>query len=176
MPKKLDYKFAEELFKKYRQMMFKIAYGILHNKSDSEDVVQEIFLWILNNLEKVSQLPCNKKGSYFAKAIERSSLNLISKQKRHILEDIDKCEEVHTNTAVDKESVDKITIEEIKQVIRAMSERDRLILRLYLFEEKSYEDIAEIAGISEGNARVCVHRARKRLAKLLKEKGIDYEY
>lgn len=176
MSERPDVKLLQELFETHRQMMYNIALNILHNAHDAEDAVQNAFLWIINNFEKISPIPCNERAFYFANIIEHISINILNKRKRHPLEDIDMHEEINSNVSVEKTSFERITIEEIKQVIRAMSATDRLILRLYLFEEKSYKEIAEIAGISEVNARVSVHRARKRLAKLLKERGIDYEY
>lgn len=176
MSERPNAKLLRELFETHRQAMYKIALNILHNPHDAEDAVQNAFLWIINNLEKVSQIPCNERVFYFANIIEHTSLNILNKQKRHPLENIDMHEEINSEIFVEKTSFERITIEEIKQVIRTMSAADRLILRLYLFEERSHKEIAEIAGISEINARVSVHRARKRLAKLLKERGIDYEY
>lgn len=176
MSKKADDRLICELFAKHRQIMFKIAFGILHNKSDAEDIVQESFLWIINNLDKISQIPCNKRACYFATITEHLSLNAINKQRTHSTDDIDEHADISSNVFVEKNAVDKITIDEVKRIIRTMSETDRLMLRLYLFEGRSYKEISHIAGISEGNARICVYRARKRLAKLLKEQGIDYEY
>ena len=65
MSKKSDDILISELFTEYRQMMFKIALGILHNKSDAEDVIQNAFMWIINNLDKITQIPCNKRASGF---------------------------------------------------------------------------------------------------------------
>lgn len=171
-----DDRFLRELFKSYRQMMFKIAVGILHNNSDAEDAVQDAFLYIIKNLEKISQIPCNKRACYFANIIEHISLNIINRKRVHPTDDIDEYDELNSNISVEKTAVGNITVDEIKQAIRAMSEKDRLLLRLYLFEKLSYKEISETTGISEGNARTYVHRAKKRLAGLLREKGIDYEY
>ena len=176
MSKKADDRLICELFAKHRQIMFKIAFGILHNKSDAEDIVQESFLWIINNLDKISQIPCNKRACYFASITEHLSLNAINKQRTHPTDDIDEHADISSDISVEKNAVDKITIDEVKLIIRTMSETDRLMLRLYLFEGRSYKEISRIAGISEGNARVCVYRARNRLAKLLKEQWIEYEY
>lgn len=176
MSNKSDDKLISELFVKYRQMMFKTALDILHNESDAEDVVQDSFLWIINNFDKISQIPCNKRPCYFAKITEHLSLNAINKKRTHSTDDIDEHADISSGIFVEKKAVDKITLDEVKQTISTMSVTDRLMLRLYLFEGKSYKEISDIAGISEGNARICVHRARKRLAKLLKERGIDYEY
>lgn len=176
MSKETDDILINGLFAKYRQMMFKIAMGILHNKSDAEDIVQEAFLWIINNLDKISQIPCNRRGRYFANITEHISLNFINRRRAHPTDDIDEFKDLSSDISVEKAVVERITIERIKQIIREMSEKDKLMLRLYFFDKRSYKEIADISGISEGNARICVHRARKRLAKLLKEKGIDYEY
>lgn len=166
----------KQLFSTYRENMYKIAFGILHNKSDAEDVVQNAFLWVINNLDRISQIPCNKRACYFANIIEHLSLNLINKRRTHPMDDIDEHADIRSDISVEKSAVEKITIDEIKRIIRTMSVTDRLFLRLYLFEGRSYKEISDIVGISEGNARICVYRARKRLAALLKERGIDYEY
>ncbi len=176
MFKNSEDKIIGELFMEHRQMMFKLALGILHNKRDAEDVVQDAFLWIIDNLEKILKIPCNKRASYFAIITEHLSLNVINKQRVHSMEDIDEHLDIGSEISVDKIAVNKIAVDEVKRIISKMSVTDRLMLRLYLFEDRSYKEISEIAGISEENVRVCVHRARKRLAKLLKERGIDYEY
>lgn len=176
MSQRPDAELIKELFKTYRQTMYKIALNILHNPHDAEDAVQNAFLWIINNSEKVSSVPRNERTFYFASITEHTAINILNKQKRHLPEDIDTHKEISSDFSLEKTSVEKITIDEIKEVIRTMSEADRLYLRLFLFEERSCKEIAEIAGISQVNARVSVHRARKRLAVLLKERGIDYEY
>lgn len=169
-------KLISELFAEYKQMMFKVAFGILHNEADAEDAVQNSFLWIINNCEKISQIPCNKRACYFATITEHLSLNAINKQRTHPTDDIEEHTDIGSDISVEKNAVDKIIIDEVKQIIRTMPTTDRLMLRLYLFEGRNYKEISRIAGISEENARIRVYRARKRLAKLLKERGIDYEY
>lgn len=54
----------EDLYKKYRQKMYAVAYKILHNVEDSEDAVHNAFLKIANNFEKVKLIPCHKVKSY----------------------------------------------------------------------------------------------------------------
>lgn len=167
---------AEKSFKAYRHMMYKIAFDIVHNKSDAEDAVQNCFMWIMNNIEKISQIPLDKRGRYFAEIAEHISINIVNKRKKHPTEDIDEHEEISTGFSVEKSYDDGTIVEEVRKAVDAMSATDRSLLRLYLFEERSSKEIAGIMGISEVNARVGVFRARKRLAKLLKERGIDYEY
>jgi len=67
---------------------------------------------------------------------------------------------------------DVLVREEYRQVLTAMeklekSERD--VLSLAISADLSYREIAEIAGISEENVRVKIHRARKKLRALIRQ-------
>lgn len=170
-----DGEVLNELFKTYREMMFKIAIGILHNDSDAEDAVQDAFLYIINNLEKISQIPCNKRACYFANIIEHKSIDIYRKKTNHPTEDIDEHFDLRSDENVEEEVLSTITVDEIKSVMNKLSDREYDMLYLYLFEEKSPKDIGETLGISESDIRTYVKRARNRLDDLLRKKGIDYD-
>lgn len=53
----------EQLYIKYKQDMYAVAYGILKNKEDAEDAVHQSFLKIADNFSKVSQIPCQDRKS-----------------------------------------------------------------------------------------------------------------
>lgn len=170
------YDLISELFSKYKQLTFKVAFHFLRNKEDAEDVVQTSFLWMINNFEKFNHQEINKMPSYIAKIARRTSLNVISRRQIHPNEDIDEHEELSSDISVEGSAVEKAKINEIKKAIHTMPEKDRILLMLCLFEEKSYKEIAKTVGMSEENARVSVFRARHKLAELLRGLGIDYEY
>ena len=90
MPNVSDAELIKELFETYKEMMFKIAMSILHNESDAEDAVQDAFLSIINNFEKILLIPCIEKEFYFVTIIENISINKLNKNKRHPWEDISK--------------------------------------------------------------------------------------
>ena len=171
MPDNPDMGLLKELFETYRDMMFKIAMGILRNKSDAEDVVQDAFLWICNNLEIFSRISCNKRAAYIATIIEHRSLNLINKQHRHPTDDIDDYSELKSDYSLEESVSEQITVDNIKHAMRKMSQRDRYILQLFYFEEKSYSEISEIMGFPESQISVYLHRARERLKKILEKEG-----
>ena len=153
--------------------MFKNALGILHNKSDAEDVVQEAFSWIINNSEKVSQIPGDKMAFYIAAIVEHRSLNHIKKQKNHPTDDIDEHPELCSNISVEETAIGKFTVEKVKETVNNMpQQKDRYILQLRLFEEMTDSEISEIMGIPEKNVHVYYHRARNRLIEILKKEGL----
>ena len=175
MQKKSDDSLLNELFTEYRQMMFKIALNILHNKSDAEDAVQDAFLWIINNLEKISQIPCYERDNYFASITEHRSIDILRKRNRHPTEDIEEQYELSSDERVEESALSSVTVEEIKSALNELSNRDYELLYLYLFKEMTPKEIGEAMGISENNIRVYVQRARKRFAKILHKRGLDYE-
>lgn len=175
MYKKSRDKLVNELFSEYKQMMFKIAFGILHNKSDAEDAVQDSFLWIINNLDKISQIPCHERVNYFASIIESKAIDIYRKRRRHPTEDLEDKLDLHTNDRVEDTALLNITVEEIKAAMNELSNRDYEILYLYLFKQMKSKEISELMGIPENNIRTYISRARKRFIKILHKRGIDYD-
>lgn len=60
----------------------------------------------------------------------------------------------------------------VATALAALSERDREVLRLAAWEELDGTELAEALGCSAGTAKVRLHRARQRLARLLS--GTDH--
>ena len=44
----------EQLYLQYRQLMYAIAFSILHNELDAEDAVHQAFVAIIKNISKIS--------------------------------------------------------------------------------------------------------------------------
>ncbi|MDR0464235.1 MAG: RNA polymerase sigma factor, partial [Treponema sp.] len=65
--------------------------------------------------------------------------------------------------------VKKETSEEVQTALDKLPENLRIVLILKEYAEMNYKEIGRILGISEGNVKVRVFRARERLAALLKE-------
>ncbi len=175
MPDNLDADLLNELFETYREMMYNIALGILNNKSDAEDVVQDAFLWIINNIENYSRIPCNKRAAYIATIIEHIALNLINKQRRHPTDDIDEHAELKLDYSLEEAVSEKITVDQIKQAMLKMSDRDRYILQLFYFEGKSYSEISEIMRFPKSSVGAYLHRALEHLKKILEKEGFSYD-
>ena len=66
-----DKNYFEQLYLKYRQDMYRTAYGILHNKEDSEDAVHQAFLQIADNFAKIRSLPCQEILAFLLFSINR---------------------------------------------------------------------------------------------------------
>lgn len=166
MSKETDNKLLNELFKQYRQMMFRIALGILHNEADAEDAVQDAFLAIINNFDKIFQIPCIEREFYFVTIIGNKAKNKINKINRHPLEDIEEHEEIFADHSVEEEADKNFLIKEIISALNELSDRDYSIMYLYVFDQMKPKEIAQELGISEKNIHTYIERAKKRLVKI----------
>ncbi len=175
MSKNLNEDFIRKLFSDYRQMMYKVAYDILHNSSDSEDAVQDAFLWIINNIEKISEIPCNARAHYFASIIEHRSIDICRKRKARSTENIEEQHDLNSNEDLEKTVMSEMTVDEIKSAMNELSNIDYEMLYLYLFQKMRPKEISKATGISELNIRVYIYRAKQRLIKILKKRGITYD-
>jgi RNA polymerase sigma-70 factor (ECF subfamily) len=70
--------------------------------------------------------------------------------------------------------VKKEASEEIKKALDMLPENLRMVLILKEYAEVNYKEIGRVLGISEGNVKVRVFRARDRLAVILNDQGGKY--
>lgn len=171
MQKKENAEFAKELFETYSQMMYKIAFNILQNKFSAEDAVQNAFLWIMGNLDKIYEIPDFERAFYFSTIIEHISIDLLNEQKKQLSKAVDDYQEFAVLTSAEEEALDNITIQEIEEALKKLSDTDYSLMYLYLFKQMKPKEIAKELNIPEKNIRTYIMRARKRLIKILKREG-----
>jgi RNA polymerase sigma-70 factor (ECF subfamily) len=152
-----------EILSNYQGILHKVNLIYFRNKTDREDNFQEIVyqLWKsypgLRNKESI--------GSWFyAVSINTSISSLRKKSKIEYREELPESPDT-------TDSEHKITTEEnlslLLKGIQSLNEIDKSIMLLYL-EEKSYDEIAEILGMSKTNVGTRISRAKEALKKTLK--------
>ena len=99
----------EKLYEQYGNLVYKIAFSIVKNREQSEDIKQIVFLKIWK-IEK-DKLPARNEASWLYSITKNETLNYIKKQKDTIsLDDIYyiTVEDKELNKIIDKESYNKI--------------------------------------------------------------------
>jgi RNA polymerase sigma-70 factor (ECF subfamily) len=153
----------EKLVYEHQDIISKVCHIYCHNASQREDLFQDITI----NLWK--GLPAFKGNARISTWIYRVSINTaitaFHKRKKnrlifsgHIPEPIDNLAETDLNNEME--------VKALYTGIKALKAVDRAIILLYL-EDKTYEEIAEIIGISIKNVSVRLVRIRKKLKKLV---------
>lgn len=154
-----------ELVDEYGDMILRVAYTYLNNKTDAEDAVQDVFLYIL---EKKPDFNDKSHEKFW---IIRVTIN-ICKNKLNVFWNKNRCsiDDVAEIAAYDAYN----TGSDVFKAVMSLPEKYRIVVYMYYYEEYSTPEIADLIGKSEVTVRSHLHRARKKLKDLLKEE-YDFE-
>lgn len=166
--------FFEELYEAYRDEMYRKAYRILKNRHDAEDVVQETFVALMDNLDMLRNNPPKKNWNYILTVLKNKSYNLCKQRKRQTDQEV---EDEALENVFDEEldvKFQKMERQEfIAEALKRMNKSYRDILLLQYYHDMSISEIAKILGKSPDNVGHMSRRAKKKLANLLKKYGIE---
>jgi RNA polymerase sigma-70 factor (ECF subfamily) len=147
-------------------VLFRVAYRITNNTEAAEDLCQDSFFRLY---ERNMVFPNSEEAKYWLiRVVKNASLNYAKRKDRErkayqraFKEDF-RQEESGEGLLVKKE-----TSEEVQEALDKLPENLKMVLILKEYAEMNYKEIGRILGISEGNVKVRVFRARERLAALL---------
>lgn len=152
-----------ELLSKYQGILYKVSLVYFKNKSDREDNLQDIIYQLWKSFPQIKNR--NSIGSWIYAVSINTSISRVKKVSR-----IDYRETI-PEIPDKSDIIDDISMNESLQMllnaIYNLNEVDKSIMLLYL-EEKSYDEIAEIMGISKSNVGVRINRAKEILKQNLK--------
>ena len=154
----------------YQHWVYNIAYGFLGHHEDAEDIAQDVFLSVWEN---VGQFKFRSRFStWLYRIVKNKCLNLIDQRKRRKTEpmEIDDSQPwVPVYTVTPEQELLRAERKEIVHAALAkLKESYRTILILRELQELSYEEISEVLGCTLGRVKSRLHEARKALREELK--------
>jgi len=160
-----------ELYQLYSKAMLNVAFRIVGNIGEAEDVLQEAFLDAFNRITDFRQE--TTFGLWLKQIVVSRSINLLRKRKLELVEigdeELDNISEEETDDNYE-ETQYKVAL--IKEVMNELPEGYRMVISLYLLEGYDHEEIGQILGITENTSRTQFLRAKRKLSELLNRKGI----
>jgi len=159
-----------ELYRLYSKAMLNIAFRIVGDIAEAEDVLQESFLDAFNKVKDFRQE--TTFGLWLKQIVVNRSINLLRKRKMDWVELEDgQLENIPDEEAEDEdETIYKVAI--VKDAMKQLPEGYRVVLSLYLLEGYDHEEIGQILNISENTSRTQFLRAKRKLTEILKKRGI----
>ncbi len=159
-----------ELYRLYSKAMLNVAFRIVGNIAEAEDVLQEAFLDAFGKVKDFRQ--DTTFGLWLKQIVVNRSINLLRKRKLELIEmEGDQLENIPDEEIDDDEEV-KYQAEKIKAAIKELPEGYRLVISLYLLEGYDHEEIGQILNISENTSRTQFLRAKRKVIEILNRKGI----
>ena len=158
----------EYFLDRYGQQVFVLVDRIVSCQEDAEELTQDVFL------KAFQQLSSFKAESTFSTWIYRIATNIaisaVRKKRNDVLRLDDSVFANLSDTQVDAELEDESEeqMERLQQAMNQLEADERALITLYYLEEKPLAEVAFILGMTEGNAKVKLHRIRKKLYVLIK--------
>ncbi len=157
------------IVKEYQQIVANLTYKLCGNKLDVEEVTQQVFV------ELYTALPRFRFDSKLSSFIYRITVNVVckmmNKAKRFISTDEyeDRPETPSSDRNAEQEIIHQEQIRQLRTAIGHLKDEQRTALVLYTFEDFSYNQIAEVMQCSLSKVESLIFRAKKNLAKELKQ-------
>jgi RNA polymerase sigma factor (sigma-70 family) len=158
-----------ELYRLYSKAMLNVAFRIVGNVAEAEDVLQEAFLDAFNKLKDFRQ--DTTFGLWLKQIVVNRSINLLRKRRLELIElEGDHLENIPDEEAPDEDEM-QYQVALVKEAMKQLPDGYRVVLSLYLLEGYDHEEIGQILSISENTSRTQFLRAKRKLMEILSRKG-----
>lgn len=135
-----------DLYSKYNKLVYGIAFSILKNKEDSEDIVQIVFTKIFE-MDK-SKFPTNNETSWLYSLTKNETLNYLRKQKEDV-----SLEDIYYIAEEDEELNKIIEKDKYNRIISKLNEQEREIISLKILSNMSFKEISLLLKIPIGTVQ-----------------------
>ncbi|MDR0550663.1 MAG: RNA polymerase sigma factor [Spirochaetaceae bacterium] len=154
-------------------ILYRVAYGVARSAEAAEDLCQDAFFKLY---EKDMVFPSQDDAKFWLiRVVKNAALNYAKRKERERLVYQKAFREDTRKTPTGEDDlVRKETAGEVNEALAALPEKMRIILIMTENTDLSYKEIGRILGISEGNVKIRVFRAREKLHTLLEAKmGVE---
>ena len=150
-----------------QRRVFQIAYGVLGNAADAEDVAQETFIRAYQKFGSLRE--AEKFRAWVNRIAFRLALNRQRGQRRRTVRDT-AWHVTEIGAAVDgaKDAEQQVMVNQLRREIEELPGKLRSVLQLSLVEEMGAEEVGAMLGIPAGTVRSRLHTARKFLLEAMK--------
>ncbi|MGA9429902.1 MAG: sigma-70 family RNA polymerase sigma factor [Xanthobacteraceae bacterium] len=159
------------LFARHNVRVFRFLTRIVGNEATAEDLLNEVFLEVWRN---AGRFEARSQVSTWILAIARFKALAAMRRRRHDELD-DEASEMIEDTADDPEVAVQKTERSalLQQCLKQLSIAHRQVVDLVYYHEQSIEEVAEIIGVPASTVKTRVFYARKRIAELMAERGLE---
>jgi RNA polymerase sigma factor (sigma-70 family) len=159
-----------ELYRLYAKAMLNVAFRVVGNETEAEDVLQEAFVDAFNRIKDFRQE--TTFGLWLKQIVVHRAINLLRKRKMIWAELPDgELENIPDEEPEDHQET-LYKVDRVKEAMKELPDGYRIVISLYLLEGYDHEEIGQILNISENTSRTQFLRAKRKLSEILKTKGL----
>jgi RNA polymerase sigma factor (sigma-70 family) len=159
-----------QLVDQYKDLVFTLAFRMLKNREEAEEVSQDVFIKVFKSLRSFKG--DSKLSTWVYRVTYNCCLDQLKKNKNHMLEVPINEYNYNKIDSIDN-ALEGLIKEEKQGLIRTcvskLPEDSCAIITLFYFDELSLDEISGITGIESNTVKVKLCRARKKLAKIMEQ-------
>lgn len=159
-----DAKAYAHLVDMHKQMAFTIAWRIVKNREDAEEIAQDAFVKVYQSIATFKGT--SKFSTWLFRIVYNAAISSIRKKKIEKTEINNDFIENYTLDEIN-ENLEKLEEEEQKFIVEKLLDNlnpeESTLINLYYFQDLSTEEMAEVIGISKSNVKVKLHRIRNKM-------------
>ncbi|MBR1386122.1 MAG: RNA polymerase sigma factor [Bacilli bacterium] len=148
------------IFNMYKNDIYRLAYSYTKNFSDSDDIVQNVFIKLYKKEKILEKSDIEIKKWLIKVTINECKTIFLSSWKKKICSLTEKEENI-----MKSQSKEYFLLDEINK----LSKNERLVIFLYYYENYKIKEISTIMKKSETNIQTILYRARNKLKYIIKE-------
>lgn len=152
-------RFKKEFLPFHRKLYF-VAYRLLENEADAEDLVQEAYLKMWNKRDGLKVI--SNPEAFSVKLVKNMCYDILRSGKNMLSRQTVELGEVNEILNFDQvETRDDLRL--VKGIIAELPEQQQRVVILRDIKECTYEEIEQLTGLTSVNIRVLLSRARKKI-------------
>ena len=155
----------ETLYRRYAGYATAVARRYVPDTDDMRDVLQDSFVKVFTNIDKFAYRGEGSLKAWILRIVANEAISLLRKTSKLSFTD-----EIPENViGYEEPDVEYMPTEILYDMIGKLPIGYRTVLNLFVFENKSHKEIANILGIKEDTSASQFHRAKKMLAHMIND-------
>lgn len=155
------------LVHEYSGLLYRVALSILRNPAEAEDVVQDVFIRVLQRKKELSTIV--EMRPWLVRIAWNLAIDRRRKSRPDQIDEVFAASLVSTDLPADRALAEAGRIRQVLAAMEQLPQRERQALLLSAIDELSTAEIAAVLGKSESTIRSLLFRARAHLRERLKE-------
>ena len=162
-----DQRAMSQLYQMYVEELSSVCYRYVPSDDDAKDVLQNSFVKIFTSLKTFEYRNESSFRGWMIKIVVNESLNYLKERKKlmFVVQDMNDLSVID-----DEEPIpERITADELHQLISELPDGYRTVINLYVFEGCSHQKIAELLNITVSTSASQLYYAKRLLSRKIKE-------
>lgn len=155
------------LLEKYKEQTYWLVRRIVIDHDDASDVVQNTFIKVWQNLGKFRE--DSKIYTWIYRIATNEAISFLKSKRSHLFVSIDEMrEDFGDQFEADVHFKGNDIQRKLQKAVATLPARQKLVFIMRYFEAMSYQEIADVVGVSIGTLKASYHIAVKKIEEILK--------